>query len=291
MNYEYAKNLLQLSDTFNEEELKKKYRIFALKYHPDKNNNSTESKLKFQEINQAYVLLSNNKVNNNNDSFKDILNDYIYNQFKLHNNDIINFILNLIDNCNKINFNLLKKINNIEYFKFLILFLKENKDIFNIDENIINKINKLYNKNQNSNYIINVYPTLSDLFQHNIIKIEHENNNYYVPSWCQEVIFDKSKESDTELTIIVLPNLPKHITIDDYNNIIINIKTSIITLIEKENLIIDINNKQLTINTSDISIKKLQKFIFKNKGIPTINEYDIYNNEYISDILVYLTLY
>ena len=39
------------------DELKKKYRIAALKYHPDKHFNSDDSKAKFQEINEAYLFL------------------------------------------------------------------------------------------------------------------------------------------------------------------------------------------------------------------------------------------
>jgi len=50
-------NLLGLlyDKTYTVDELKKKYRIAALKHHPDKHFNSQESTAKFKEINEAYL--------------------------------------------------------------------------------------------------------------------------------------------------------------------------------------------------------------------------------------------
>lgn len=58
-------------------ELNKKYRIAALKYHPDKNFNSDESTRKFKEINEAYLYLysiyqnGNSNSNSNSDKYGD----------------------------------------------------------------------------------------------------------------------------------------------------------------------------------------------------------------------------
>lgn len=41
----------------NDAEIKATYRRLALKYHPDRNNNSNESKEKFIEIQEAYDTL------------------------------------------------------------------------------------------------------------------------------------------------------------------------------------------------------------------------------------------
>ncbi len=42
-----------------QEDIKKSFRHLALKYHPDKNGNSEESKQKFMKIVEAYEVLSN----------------------------------------------------------------------------------------------------------------------------------------------------------------------------------------------------------------------------------------
>lgn len=49
---------LQISKDASEAEIKKAYRGLSLKYHPDRNQNSEDSKKKFQEINTAYETLS-----------------------------------------------------------------------------------------------------------------------------------------------------------------------------------------------------------------------------------------
>jgi DnaJ-class molecular chaperone len=48
---------LGISDTAGQEEIKKAYRKLSLQHHPDRNNNSPESTLKFQTINSAYEII------------------------------------------------------------------------------------------------------------------------------------------------------------------------------------------------------------------------------------------
>lgn len=50
-------DVLGVSHTATDTEIKKAYRLKALKYHPDKNNHSKESTEKFQEITRAYEIL------------------------------------------------------------------------------------------------------------------------------------------------------------------------------------------------------------------------------------------
>ena len=50
-------NVLGVQKTVSEKELKKAYRKQSLKWHPDKNQ-SAEAKGKFQEISEAYAVLS-----------------------------------------------------------------------------------------------------------------------------------------------------------------------------------------------------------------------------------------
>ena len=47
-----------ISQNATQEEIKRSFRNLALKYHPDKNKNSEESKQKFMKIIEAYEVLS-----------------------------------------------------------------------------------------------------------------------------------------------------------------------------------------------------------------------------------------
>lgn len=49
--------VLAVSRTASADEIKKAYRKLALKWHPDKNDNSEEATLTFRSILQAYEVL------------------------------------------------------------------------------------------------------------------------------------------------------------------------------------------------------------------------------------------
>ncbi len=51
--------ILGVSKTATDEELKKSYRKLALKFHPDRNPNDKDAEEKFKEAAEAYEVLSN----------------------------------------------------------------------------------------------------------------------------------------------------------------------------------------------------------------------------------------
>ena len=58
---------LEVSPGATTDEIKKSFRHLALKYHPDKNRNSEESKKKFMKIVEAYEVLSDDQTRRNYD--------------------------------------------------------------------------------------------------------------------------------------------------------------------------------------------------------------------------------
>ncbi len=59
--------ILNLNSTATQNEIKKSYRKLALKFHPDKNFGSTDSEIKFREINEAYNILNEAQSRTNYD--------------------------------------------------------------------------------------------------------------------------------------------------------------------------------------------------------------------------------
>jgi DnaJ-class molecular chaperone len=61
-------DVLEVDNTASQNEIKKSFRNLALKYHPDKNKNSDDSKQKFMQIVEAYEVLSDQHSRKNYDS-------------------------------------------------------------------------------------------------------------------------------------------------------------------------------------------------------------------------------
>jgi len=59
--------ILGVSPYATQEEIKRSFRNLALKYHPDKNKNSEDSKQKFMKIVEAYEVLSDEHSRRNYD--------------------------------------------------------------------------------------------------------------------------------------------------------------------------------------------------------------------------------
>ena len=69
MNNRDYYEVLGVSSTASQEEIKKAYRQKALKYHPDRNPDNKESEEKFKEASSAYQVLSNSKKRAKYDQF------------------------------------------------------------------------------------------------------------------------------------------------------------------------------------------------------------------------------
>jgi molecular chaperone DnaJ len=61
--------VLGISKTASEDEIKKAYRSLAKKYHPDMNPGDKEAEVKFKEVNEAYAVLSDSEKRSKYDRF------------------------------------------------------------------------------------------------------------------------------------------------------------------------------------------------------------------------------
>lgn len=141
--------------------------------------------------------------------------------------------------------------------------------------------------------IVIISPSLKDLFEDNVYVYEKNSEKYYVPLWHHEVVYNiPSDEENNELIVKCSPDLPDHITIDEENNIHIDVSwnSSHLLSTESDNIEYSIENKTFTISMQKIVLKKQQKIVLTKCGISTIDPADIYNNSNKSDIIFHVSL-
>ena len=305
-------------------ELKKHYHIQALLYHPDKNSNTENSTLIFQNINCAFSLLKG--LISERDLIKDDLNGDDLNGDDLNGDDLtsentdnsynkllisfINYVINYYSNNNN-------NESNLQDLKLEDLKLEANKHLtivietlfsklsliilediylllikFNSSSLITNKIVNIIKKiivnilEKKDIYIIN--PTISNLLNSDIYKLTIANEYVYVPLWHNELAFENA-------IIKIYPLLPSNVYLDGCNIIHYTYKNKFSTLLENiannvNSLVITIDNNDYSIIINNLKLAKYQTYILKNQGIPSINSNNILDNSVKSDIVFHIHL-
>jgi curved DNA-binding protein CbpA len=282
MNFNKACSILQINSTFSEIDLKKAYRIMALKHHPDKNpNNQKESEEKFKEIQESYEYLNNylqyNKEKKDikldyNSIFSDFLSSFFTNGSPEVNN-IVNSILRDGENASIKLFEKLDKDKAIKIFEFINTY----QHILYVSKETVDKLKEIINKKiENDNTII-LNPSLEDLLNDNIYVLTFEEEKYFIPLWHDEIYY-KNKKNNNDIVVKCIPELPDNISLDNNNNLIINVTFSISEILNKEYITYNIGTISYDINVTKLHIKSIQQYLIKGKGISLIQSNEIYDN-------------
>ena len=296
MDIKKAFEILGIDDidtTVSQEMLKKQYHIKSLQHHPDKNGNTLESTIKFREINEAYLLLTSvfnvekNKERNNDTEceYSDLLNSFIS---EFANKKYSNVLKDIVINCSYKMFENMSKSYSMEIYQFL----SKNKYIFHITQEVLTRVLEIINHKEIQNIIIN--PTIDDLFENNIYKLNYKNALYLVPLWHHEVYFDDKTDVLTldlekEFVVTCIPELPNNVLIDEDNNFIVYIDVVFeIDLLYKKCVYFCLGKKEFCVPINELFLQSTQRFVFKKQGISKIKD-EIDNVEEKSDIVVHIT--
>jgi hypothetical protein len=309
MNYELAIIILEIDpkNVCDQEIIRYQYRKLALKYHPDKNKSENAS-AKFQEINSAYMFLSDkNSTIHTNYTYNDFLSAFLK---SIHtdqmNYRIIYLIVQLIQKtCIAKIYNILAKTNKT-VVKLIYKLLVRYSDILHISEEILGNIQKIIAESdehiftdstykKDVEYIV-LHPTLEDLFLDKVYILNEKNKKYIIPLWIEELVYDQ-EETNTDLCIMCIPVLDKNTEIDQDNNVHIW-KTyeiqelwNIISENDDEFIKIQIGETNIGFSYGNLKIsKKEQVIILYGQGISRIDENDIYNVLTRGDVYLHITI-
>ena len=279
--------------------IKRQYRLKALIYHPDKNK-SPNAVRKFQEIHDAYeyLLMADEYANNDTHANHDSNDESYRNIFMIFLKKILenetgqsvfyNIIQRITTMCESKAFELLERLDKPTLIKTCIILTKY-KDAFHITDNIIEKITHLIQtRNENDECII-LNPTLKDLYNNNLYKLSVNGETYIIPLWHHELVYDNLGH---DLYVNCLPDFPSHITIDENNNIQIDVTYNIHDIWEHEYIQVQCDTMCYPIQVNTFKLANKQTVIFAKQGLSKINAKNIYDVSNKSDVYVtvHLTL-
>ena len=282
MNFNKACTILQINTTFSEVDLKKSYRIMALKYHPDKNpHNQKESEEKFKEIQESYEFLSNhlqyNKENNTaNSDYNSIFSDFLSSFFSNGSPEVNNIVNSILRDGQNASIKLFEKLDKDTAIK-IFEFINNYQHILYVSKETVDKLKEIINKKIENDNMIILNPTLEDLLNDNIYVLTFEEEKYFIPLWHDEIYY-KNKKNNNDIVIKCIPELPDNISLDNNNNLIITICFSASDILNKDIYTYNIGNIEYDINVSKLHIKSVQEYLIKGKGISLIQPNEIYDN-------------
>ena len=289
MIFERAIEILDLSRNFTTNELKKAYYKKALIFHPDKNKNEDTTE-KFKQINEAYTFLGKkNNLEKMPFSFQEILEKclhFIYSDNKWDKIFKETTVHSLVFDCKKISLKIFETLNN-KRANELYDFFYGHQDIFSFSEQWFKEVNCILKKKKRENIII-LNPNIDDLINDIIYKLKIESKLYYIPLWHHELCYDISGK---QVVVKCIPELERNMTIDDDNNLYIDIRYSIEKILTNKKIVLKIGNKTLYIPSTELRIISTQIYTFYNRGMLCITDHDIYNTEKRSHIYVNINLY
>jgi DnaJ-class molecular chaperone len=316
-----ARELLNLKYNYTLEELKKNYRLLALKHHPDKNENSEESCEIFKEVNNAYLYLLNFDIshepvtshmfnggdnhgssgeNGGSDSYMSIFRIFIQSLLQKmtvisqENTSLtINTLIKIIvEDCQELSIKMFEDLDKEAAYNIYEIITTYHK-AFHISVEKLELFEKIMRNKMALDNMVVISVSLDDLMgENNIYVLEHDEKKFYIPLWHTELYYKLGKTDNTSVDLIVrcIPTTPSHIYIDSNNDIYIDIRMRILDLLEKQCIEFEIGGKKFIINAAALYIKNNQTYVLSGAGIPIINSKNMYDIAEKSSIIVNIEL-
>ena len=280
--------------------IKRQYRIKALIYHPDKNKGPDASS-KFHEIHDAYeyVLQAEGYTDIENPE-QEINNDI---QEESYKNLFFIFLKNILENetgqsvfysivhrittiCEEKAIELLERLDKQMLVRTRVILLKY-KDAFHVTDTLIEKISGLIHTCDENDECIILNPQWKDLCENNLYKLTLNGETYIIPLWHHELIYANNGH---DIYVNCLPDLPRNMTIDEYNNVHIDVQYNINEIWGLDYIHVRCDTKTYPIQINTLKMTQKQTILFVKQGISKINTKNIYDVSSISDVYINLEI-
>ena len=284
MNSTLAREIIGFDENepITADELKRKYRRLALQFHPDKNGNSAESAENFKLIHDAYEYLQMHIGSQSNspdetcaaaeagDDYMTMLQRFIESIIQSPNmSEIIKEIV--MNGCKKMSTRLFENMSKDTSIE-LLTFISRHRNILHIDQETIQQVREIILEKYKNDQIYILNPSLDDLLENNVYKLDIDGKIYLVPLWHSEVYFDGS---GCDIIVQCIPDLPANMYIDENNALHVNINAPFtISLLDSPVVLFKLGKHSFPLQ---VQFKKTQTCYLHNQGISIIDEKNMYN--------------
>jgi DnaJ-class molecular chaperone len=282
MNSTLAREIIGFDENepITADELKRKYRRLALQFHPDKNGNSAESAENFKLIHDAYEYLQmhmdsqqdfeTHAASEAGDDYITMLQRFIESIIQSPNmSDIIKEIV--MNGCKKLSTRLFENMNKDTSIEVLS-FISKHRNILHIDQDTIQSVREIILEKYKNDQIYILNPSLEDLLENNVYKLDIDGKIYLVPLWHSEVYFDGS---GCDIIVQCIPDLPENMYIDENNALHVNINAPFtISLLDSPSVLFKLGKQTFPLQ---VQFKRTQTCYLHNQGISVIDEKNMYN--------------
>ena len=261
--------------------LRKHYRIMALRCHPDKNT-APDANAQFQRVYEAYEFLSDNKGQQESQTYLDILRDFMNSQ-----SPMVNIIVNKLSAvCGEKIATYLDAIDReivVDIYNLLIV----NREHLRIPDTILEEIKRLVTKRTRGDERIVLNPSIDDLLNDNLYKLVLGDRTFLIPLWHREVVYDIS---GSNLYVECQPKLPADVRIDEHNTLTVRLERNISDVLAGGQLTFRIGNKEYSVSSNVLKIVNKQMHRIVRAGVLGIDINNVYNQDNRGDILLDITL-
>jgi DnaJ-class molecular chaperone len=297
MDLQKACDILGITkENFTAKEVKKAYYQKALETHPDKNKVEGSSEI-FAEVQNAYTYLHNfDELKSDIDiheakessTYSDILSSFIKATIgiEIKSEQLATTLTQVKKGYEEATVKMFTEMDRHQAAR-LYAYLAQYSSVFGFSEEILARLKEELERKITSDIFITVEPTLTNLLDQKVYKLEHLGELYFIPLWHDELEFELG---DKQLIVIVNPKLPKNCWIDDSGTLHIRHNCSINEALDKGYVTIQVEDKTFSILSRDLTVKKEQTICIRNKGIPCVDTRNIFDVGKLNHVYIHLTM-
>jgi len=265
------------------ETVKKAYHQLALRYHPDKNS-SEDAKIKFQEVSEAYSILSSEKGVENNE-YANLCKEFISTFFEkdVQMELMRNLIHKLVSMCEDKALKYLEHIDK-DVLQKILAMIETYRYVLHISDEFLQAVRQII---CNRDERIILHPFIDDLWKEHVFKLTMDDEVYLVPLWHHHLVYDTSCG---ELHVDCFPVLSENMYIDEYNHIHIEVEYTREDMWKVDTLECMIGSQRINIPREQLYMKEMQTYVLERQGIPLIHSMNIYDTSNRGNIYVYVKI-